>query len=97
MENKGRHGTDPWPTPLCLDIFPTPQRLQNMPFIAYSGARPLAGLGHICSREMISHSDPEWWRDDHGPTNVGAMVKIWMVAFQPKKSVNPPQTFLNRN
>ena len=33
--NKGRHGTDPWPTPYCLDIFPTPQRLQNMPFIAY--------------------------------------------------------------
>ena len=50
-----------------------------MPFIAYGGARPLAGLGHVCSRlfnEMISQSDPEWWRDDHSPTNVGAMVKI---------------------
>ena len=48
-----------------------------MPFIAYAGARPLAGLGHVCSRlfnEMISQSDSEWWRDDHGPTNVGAMV-----------------------
>ena len=50
MKNKGRQGTDPWPTPQCLDIFPTPQRLQNMPFIAYGVARPSAGLGHVCSR-----------------------------------------------
>ena len=35
---------------VVLDIFPQPQRLQNMPFIAYGGARPLAGLGHVCSR-----------------------------------------------
>ena len=50
-----------------------------MPFIAYAGARSLAGLGHVCSRlfnKIISQLDPEWWRDDHGPTNVGAMVKI---------------------
>ena len=33
----------------CLDIFPTPQCLQNMPFIAYDGSRPSAGLGHDCS------------------------------------------------
>ena len=61
--NKGRHGTDPWPTPQCLDIFPTPQRLQNMLFIAYSGARPSARLGHVCSRlfsQMVSQSRPEW-------------------------------------
>ena len=43
---KGRNGTDPWPTRKCLDIFPTPQRLQSMPFIACGGAR----LGHVCSR-----------------------------------------------
>ena len=33
--------------------------------------------GHVCSclfNEMISQSDPEWWRDDYGPTNDGAMV-----------------------
>ena len=24
-KNKVRNGTDPWPTPWCLDIFPTPQ------------------------------------------------------------------------
>ena len=35
--NKGRHGTDPWPTLQCLAIFPTPQCLQNMTFIAYGG------------------------------------------------------------
>ena len=34
----------------CLDRFPTPQRLQNIPFIATGGARPSAGLGHVCSR-----------------------------------------------
>ena len=58
-ENKGQHGTDPWPIPYCLDIFPTPQRLQNMLFIPYGGARPSAGLGHVCSRlfnESITQS-----------------------------------------
>ena len=60
-----------------------------MPFIAYGGARPLAGLGHVCSRlfnEMISQSDPEWWRDDHSPTNVGAMVKIQQQQKETKKT-----------
>ena len=57
--NKGRHGTDPWPTPYCLNIFPTPQRLQNRPFttFAYGSAWPSAGLGHVCSclfSEMIT-------------------------------------------
>ena len=31
--------------------------LAEMPVIAYGGARPLAGLGHVCSRlfsEMVS-------------------------------------------
>ena len=76
--NKGRHGTDPWPTPWWLDIFPTPQRLQNMPFIAYGGALPSAGLGHVYSclfNEMCMSHPPKGWPHDHGPTNVGAMVK----------------------
>ena len=54
-----QHGTDPWPTPKCLDIFPTPQHLQNMPFIAYGDARPLAGLGHVCSR-LFSEMMTTW-------------------------------------
>ena len=41
--DKGRHSTDPWPILQPLDIFPTPLRLQNMPFIAYSKAQPLSG------------------------------------------------------
>ena len=48
-----------------------------MPFIAYGGARPSAGLKRVCSRlfnETISHP-PTRWPQDHGPTNVGAMVK----------------------
>ena len=45
--NKGRHSTDTWPTPWHLDIVPTPQRLQNMPFIAHGVAWPSAGLGHV--------------------------------------------------
>ena len=41
----------------------TPQRLQNMPFIAYSGARHSTGLGHVCSRlfsEVVTELCPEW-------------------------------------
>ena len=52
-----------------------------MPFIAYNGARPSAGLEHVCSRlfnetisQWVSHP-PAGWPHDHGPTNVGAMVK----------------------
>ena len=77
-KNKGRHGTDPWPTPYCLEIFPTPQRLQNMPFIAYGDARSSAGLGHVCSclfNEMRVSDVVNGWPHDHGPTNVGAMIK----------------------
>ena len=51
-----------------------------MLFIAYGGAR--AGLGHVCSRlfsETVTESVsqiPTGWREDHGPTNVGALVKL---------------------
>ena len=31
-------------------LVPTPQRFENMPFMAYMSARPLAGLRHVCSR-----------------------------------------------
>ena len=51
--NKGPHGTGQWPIPQCLHIFPTPQRLQNMPFIAYVSARSSAGLGHFGSCLLI--------------------------------------------
>ena len=50
-----------------------------MTFIAYGGARPSAALGHACSclfNEMISES-ATFQPCDHGPTNVGAMVKTW--------------------
>ena len=52
-----------------------------MPFIAYNGAPPLAGLGHVRSRHFnamrMSHVPNGWPYDqDHGPTDVGAMVKI---------------------
>ena len=40
IQNKGRHGTDPWPTSKCLDIFPTPQWLQT---IATMQLSPLKG------------------------------------------------------
>ena len=54
------HGP-PWSV-YCLDNFPTQQRLQKMPFIAYGGARPSAGLGHVCSHlfnEMVPQSPPD--------------------------------------
>ena len=49
-----------------------------MTFIAYGGARPSAGLGHVCSCLFVRWwlTDPSGWPRDHGPTNVGAMVKI---------------------
>ena len=44
----------------CLEIIPTPPRLQNMdPFIAFGGAQLSARLGHFCSclfSEMISEA-----------------------------------------
>ena len=46
--------------------------------MAYGDDRPLAGLGHVCSRllnEMRVSDHPTGWPHDHGPTNVGAMVK----------------------
>ena len=51
---------------------------QNMPVIAYSGARPSAGLGHVCSCLFSeTMTDPlSGWHDDHDPTNIRAMVKI---------------------
>ena len=45
--------------------------------IAYGGAWPSAGLGHVCSRlfsEMVTDPLNEW-PHDHGATNVWAMVK----------------------
>ena len=50
-----------------------------MPFIAYGGDRPLAGLGHFCSvcnLTQLVNDVLYGWRDDHGPIIVGAMVKI---------------------
>ena len=44
IANKGRHSTDPWPTLYCLDIFPTPQCLQNMLFIAFRRCPGLPSL-----------------------------------------------------
>ena len=44
--------------------------------LLYSSCRPCR---HVCSclfSEMISQSEPNGWHDDHGPTNVGAMVKL---------------------
>ena len=49
-----------------------------MTFMAYGGDRPSAGLGHICSclfNEIQVSDPPTGWPHDHGPTNVGAMVK----------------------
>ena len=48
----------PVPTPLCLDIFPTPQCLQNMLFIAFDCARLLARLGHVCSCLLMRSVNP---------------------------------------
>ena len=74
-KNKGRHGTDPWLTSKCLDIFPTPQHLQNMPSTAVSSLR-LGGdrFVHVCSMNLLL-SHPKEWPHDHGPTNVRVMVK----------------------
>ena len=52
-----------------------------MPFIAYMDIRTSARLGLVSSRlfnEIMSESvsdPPIGWPHDHGPTNVGAMVK----------------------
>ena len=61
-------------------LVPTPQRLQNMPFIAYGSARPSAGLGYFGSclfSQTVSYPTTRW-PHDHGPTNVRAMVKRWL-------------------
>ena len=74
--------------PWCLDIFFTPQHLQNMPFIAYGGARPSTRPGHVCSclfNEIISDL-PTGWPHDHGPTKVGGHGKTRNKASKKNRS-----------
>ena len=49
-----------------------------MTFMADDGTRPSAGLEHVCSHLFIETLTylPTGWPQDHGPTNVGAMVKM---------------------
>ena len=60
------------------------------PFIAYGGARPSAGLGHVCSC-LFSETRVIYvatgWPHDHGPTNVGAMVKTKTIRRQILKAI----------
>ena len=52
--------------------------------------RPSAGLGHVCSRlfnEMMSDL-PTGWPHDHGPTNVGAMVKNYTKGKDRQQTTN---------
>ena len=67
---KGRHGTDQCPTLYCLDIFPTLQLFQNMPFMP-TPAFVQSGICLFLSVQL----DATGWPHYHGPTNVRAMVK----------------------
>ena len=47
-----------------------------MTIMAYGGARPSAWLGHVCSCVFVNLNHlATGWPHDHGPTNVGAIVK----------------------
>ena len=68
-----------------------------MPFIAYGGARPSTGLGHVCSclfNESLMSDILNRCPHDHGPTNVRAMVKREMDGGQKLVILNWELMFL---
>ena len=57
-------------------------------FIAVPGLRPAWDMFVlVCSVNLLLSDPPTGWPHDHGPTNVGAMVKITLVTFRMSTNV----------